>query len=113
MRLLGNTVLVRLDPESNKTKSGTLFKPDGACEDILRTGEVVDIGLGKYLHDDQRTRTPMDVKVGEGVVFVKFLADKTGTAAGIKKYIDEGLAILQLSDIMLAYDRADPPEFSQ
>jgi co-chaperonin GroES (HSP10) len=113
MQLLGNTVLVRLDSESNKTLSGTLFKPDGAHEHVLRTGEVVDVGLGKYLQEDQRTRMPFDIKVGEGVVFVKFLADKTGTAQGIQKFIPEGHAILQLSDIMLAYDRSDPPEFSQ
>lgn len=113
MQLVGNTVLVRLDPESNKTKSGILYKPDGAMEDILRTGEILQVGPGKYLFDDQRLRQPMDVHPGDGVVFVKFVATHTETAKGISKYLGENEAFLQLSDIMLVYDRAEAPEFGQ
>jgi len=113
MQLLGNTVLIKLDPESNKTKSGVLFKPEGACEDVLRTGVVVDVGPGKYLTDDTMARQPMDVKVGDGVVFVKFVATHTETAKGIREYLKEDEALLQLSDIMLVFDHGNPPEFGQ
>jgi co-chaperonin GroES (HSP10) len=113
MELKGNAVLIRLDPENDKTKSGTLYKPDGAMEDVFRTGEILRVGPGKYLFEDQKLRQPIDVKPGDGVVFIKFLATHTETAKGIQKYLGEDEAILQLSDIMLVYDRADPPEFGQ
>lgn len=90
-----------------------LFKPETAHEHVLRTGEVVDVGPGKYVSGDSRERTPLGVSPGDGVVFVKFLATHTETAKGIQKYIGEGLAIIQHTDVMLIYDRADAPEFSQ
>ncbi len=113
MRPWGNSVLVRMDPEKSTTHSGILYKPDGAHEDVLRTGEVVDVGPGKYLRDDSSARTPMDVKVGDGVVFVKFVASFTETAKSIQKVIGKDMALLQLSDIMLVYDRKEAPEFTQ
>lgn len=113
MRPYGNSILIKMDPEKSKTKSGLLYKPDGAHEDVLRTGVVVKVGPGKYIRDDSSARTPMEVQVGEGVVFVKFVATFTETAKSIQKVIGQDMALLQLSDIMLVYDRKDPPEFSQ
>ena len=113
MKLMGNSVLIQLDPESNKVDSGILYKPDGAMEHVLRTGVVLDVGPGKYLNNDNSLRQPMDVSPGDGVVFVKFVATHTETAKSIQKYVGDDKAILQYSDIMLVYDRADPPVFSQ
>lgn len=113
MRLQGNTVLIKLDPESNKTQSGILYKPDGAHEHVLRTGVVLQVGPGKYLTDDTDARQPMGVEPGDGVLFIKFVATHTETAKSIREYLKEDEALLQLSDIMLVFDHNDPPEFSQ
>ena len=111
-KLCGNTILIRLDPETTKT-SGGLYKPDGAMEHVLRTGEVLQVGPGKYAADDTSVRVPMDVQPGDGVVFIKFIATHMESAKGVRKYLSEDEALIQSSDVMLVYDRLDPPEFSQ
>jgi len=109
--MMGNSILIKLDPEPVKMSCG-LFRPDVAHEHVLRTAEVVDAGPGKFI-GGTAFREPMDVSPGDGVIFVKFLATHTETAKGIKKYLEEGTAIIQRDDILLVYDRSKPPEFNQ
>jgi co-chaperonin GroES (HSP10) len=111
MKLFNDLILVRLDPESDKLASG-LFKPEKAHEHVFRTGEVVDTGPGQWAKKAS-VRIPTGVQKGDGVIFVKFVATHTETAKSIQKVIGKELALLHQSDIVLVYDRNDPPEISQ
>ncbi|KPL11703.1 molecular chaperone GroES [candidate division BRC1 bacterium SM23_51] len=66
---LGDRVLVqRLEEEEEKT-SGGIFIPDTAKEKPQR-GKVIAVGAGRLTDDGKRL--PMDVKVGDEVLFGKY-----------------------------------------
>lgn len=70
---LGNRVVVKpLDAET-VTKSGIVI-PDTAKEEKPQEGEVIAVGPGKLLEDG--TRAPMEVKVGDKVLFSKYAPDE-------------------------------------
>lgn len=112
LRLMGDNILIRLDPESEKTSSGIIVRPNEALETILRTGEVIAVGPGKWAEDKGiylDNRVPMVVEVGEGVVINRFIASNTKTAETLHQFIlDEDEALIKAGDIMLVYDRRDP-----
>jgi co-chaperonin GroES (HSP10) len=112
LRLLGDNILIRLDPESEKTSSGIIFRPNEAMETILRTGEIIGTGPGKWAKNkdiDLDTRVPMVVEVGEGVIINRFIASNTKTAENLHQFIlDEDEALIKASDILLLYDRKTP-----
>ncbi len=60
-------IIKRLEEE--KTSPGGIFIPDSAAEKPIR-GEVVAVGNGKLL--DNGTVRPLDVKVGDKVLFGKY-----------------------------------------
>ena len=69
IRPLGTRVLVkRLEPSELKSDGG-LFLPDTAKEKP-QEGKVVAAGPGRI--DDAGNRVPMDVKVGDVVIFSKY-----------------------------------------
>lgn len=68
LRPLGDRVIVKpLDEE--ETKKGGLYIPDTAKEKTVR-GEVIAVGSGKIL--DNGVRVPMDIKVGQKVIYAKY-----------------------------------------
>ncbi|HOR46197.1 MAG TPA: co-chaperone GroES [Caldisericia bacterium] len=68
LRPLGDRVIVKpLDEE--ETKKGGLYIPDTAKEKPVR-GEVIAVGSGKIL--DNGVRVPMDIKVGQKVIYAKY-----------------------------------------
>ena len=72
IRPLQDRVLVkRLDDEPEKTKGGIII-PDTAKEKPQK-GEVLAVGNGKIL--DNGTKIPLDVQVGNKILFGKY----TGT----------------------------------
>ncbi|HET6497486.1 MAG TPA: co-chaperone GroES [Coriobacteriia bacterium] len=68
LRPLGDRVIVKPAEAEEQTKSG-LFIPDTAKEKPQR-GEVVAVGDGKL--KDDGARVPIDVKVGDTVIFSKY-----------------------------------------
>ena len=81
-------VVRRIEPEE-KTKGGIII-PDTAKEKPQQ-GEIVAVGPGA--RDDNGKLTPLDVKVGDRVLFGKW--------AGTEVLIDgEDLLIMKESDIM-------------
>ena len=68
LKPLGDRVLVKPAPKEEKTSSG-LYISSGAQEKPQR-GEVIAVGAGKV--NDKGVRIPMDVKVGEVVIYGKF-----------------------------------------
>lgn len=68
LKPLGDKVVVEIVDEPQTTASGIVL-PDTAKEKSQR-GTVVAVGPGKVL--DNGEREPMDVKVGDTVVFAKY-----------------------------------------
>ncbi len=86
---LGDRVLVKPLEKEEKTKSG-IYLPDTAKEKP-QEGEVIAVGPGKY--DEAGKRIPMDLKVGDKVIYAKY----GGTEI---KVDDVELMILRESDIL-------------
>lgn len=87
---LADRVVVRPIEKEEVTKSGIVL-PDTAKEKP-QEGEVVAVGPGKMTEDGGR-RIPLEVKVGDVVVYAKY----GGTEI---KLNDEKLMILKESDIL-------------
>ena len=89
IRPLHDRVIIRRKEEETKTAGGIVI-PDSATEKPIR-GEVIAVGNGKLLENgDVR---PLDVKVGDTVVFGKY----SGTEVKIG---DEELLVMREEDIM-------------
>ncbi|MCX8088100.1 MAG: co-chaperone GroES [Meiothermus ruber] len=68
LRPLGDRVVVKRIEEEAKTKGGIVL-PDTAKEKPQR-GKVIAVGSGRVL--DNGTKVPLEVKVGDTVVFAKY-----------------------------------------
>jgi chaperonin GroES len=68
MRPLGDRVVIRPTPREEMTKSGIVL-PDTATEKP-QEGSIVAAGPGRL--DDEGQREPMDVKVGDKVLYAKY-----------------------------------------
>ncbi|HXE73724.1 MAG TPA: co-chaperone GroES [Candidatus Nitrosotenuis sp.] len=68
VRPLGERVLIKPLPQEEKTAGGVIL-PDTAKEKPMK-GEVVAAGPGKI--NDKGERTPMELKVGDKVLFGKY-----------------------------------------
>jgi chaperonin GroES len=86
---LADRVLVKPVEKEEKTKSG-IYLPDTAKEKP-QEGEIIAVGPGKLTDDGKRI--PMDLKVGDRVIYAKY----GGTEI---KVDDEELIILRESDIL-------------
>jgi chaperonin GroES len=85
LKPLGDRVVVRKLDAEEKTAGGIVL-PDTAKEKPQQ-GEVLAVGPGKF--DDKGVRQPMEVKVGDKVLFAKY----SGTEVKI-----EGIEYLILSE---------------
>jgi co-chaperonin GroES (HSP10) len=108
IRPMNDRIRVKIDPDKEMT-SGGIIKPDDAHEGVLATGVVLDVGPGCWAKKGNK-REPMGLEKGEGVVFVKF-HHLTETNKGVQHVIGKDELLLQPNDILLVYDRKDPPEF--
>jgi chaperonin GroES len=86
---LRDRVFVKFSSEEEKTAGG-LFIPDSAKEKPQR-GTVIAIGSGRVTEDGKRQ--PMDVKVGETILFDKYSGSKI-------KMNDEEYLIIREEDIL-------------
>ena len=85
---LADRVVVRSLEDVEQTRGG-LFIPDTAKEKPQQ-GEILAVGPGRF---DEGTRVPMDVKVGDKVLYGKY--------SGTEVTIDgEPLLILRESDVL-------------
>lgn len=88
LKPLGDRIVVRQISAEEVTASGIVL-PDTAQEKPQR-GEVLAVGDGRY---DDGERVPLDVKVGDEVIYSKY----GGTEVTID---DEELLILRESDVL-------------
>ena len=86
---MADRVLVKPIEKEEKTKSG-IYLPDTAKEKP-QEGEVLAVGPGKVSDDGKRI--PMDLKVGDRVIYAKY----GGTEIKVE---GEDLMILRESDIL-------------
>jgi len=89
IRPLQDRVVIRR-MEEERTSAGGIVLPDSATEKPVQ-GEVVAVGNGKVL--DSGESRPLDVKVGDRVLFGKY----SGTEV---KMGDEDLLVMREDDIM-------------
>ncbi|WP_036242753.1 MULTISPECIES: co-chaperone GroES [Megasphaera] len=68
IRPLGDRVVIRVLEQEEKTASG-IYLPDTAKEKPSQ-GEVVAVGAGKVQDDGKRI--PLDVAVGDKIIFSKY-----------------------------------------
>ncbi len=89
IRPLQDRVIVKR-MEEETTSAGGIVLPDSATEKPIR-GEVLAVGPGKIL--DNGEKRPLEVKVGDTVLFGKY----SGTEV---KLDDEELLVMREEDIM-------------
>jgi len=89
IRPLQDRVLVRRAEEETKSAGGIILT--GSAQEKPSEGEVVAVGNGKKL--DNGSTQPMDVKVGDKVLFGKY-------SGGEVKAGDETLLMMREEDIM-------------
>ncbi|MBE3585357.1 MULTISPECIES: co-chaperone GroES [Desulfofundulus] len=89
IRPLGERVVVKPLPSEEKTKGGIVL-PETAKEKP-QEGEVVAVGPGRLL--DNGTRVPVDLKVGDRVLFSKYAGNEV-------KIDDEEYLIMREADIL-------------
>ena len=65
---LADRIVIKIIEDTEQT-SGGIFIPDSAKEKPQK-GEVMAVGLGKL--NDKGEREPLDVKVGETVLYAKY-----------------------------------------
>ncbi len=68
LKPLGDRIVVKVIEDTEQT-SGGIFIPDSAKEKPQK-GEIVAVGLGKI--NDKGEREPMDVTVGQTVLYAKY-----------------------------------------
>ncbi len=88
IRPLYDRILVKRS-ETGETKKGGIIIPDTAKEKPQQ-GEIIAVGPGRF---DEGKRVPMDVKVGDKVLYGKY----SGTEVTID---NEQLLILRESDVL-------------
>lgn len=68
LKPLGDRIVIKVIADTEQT-SGGIFIPDSAKEKPQK-GEVVAVGLGKM--NDKGEREPLDVEVGQTVLYAKY-----------------------------------------
>ncbi len=86
---LGDRVVIKPSPKEEVSKGGIVL-PD-TVKEKPQEGEIIAVGAGKLTDDGKRL--PMDVKVGDIVIYSKY----AGTEFKDK---DEELVIMRESDIL-------------
>ena len=85
IRPLGERVVIKMQEAEDKTQSGIIL-PDTAKEKPIE-GVVVAVGAGRV--DANGNRVPLELKVGDKVVYSKF-AGTPVTQAGVEYLIING-----------------------
>lgn len=93
LKPLGDRIVIKVIEDTEQT-SGGIFIPDSAKEKPQK-GEVIAVGLGKL--NEKGEREPMDVKVGDTVLYAKYAG--TDIKMGGVEYkilsIKDALAIIE------------------
>jgi chaperonin GroES len=94
IRPLSDRLVIKVIEDTEQT-SGGIFIPDSAKEKSQK-GEVISVGPGT-LDKDGEKRTPLEVKVGDKVLFAKY----SGTDV---KFNNQEFKILSEKDVLAIID---------
>jgi chaperonin GroES len=94
IRPLHDRVIVKREDEERKSPGGIVI-PDTAAEKPIR-GKVVAVGKGKILENGQVR--PLDVKVGDRILFGKYGGNEV-------KVDGEELLVLREEDVMAVIEK--------
>ena len=94
IRPLHDRVIVKREEEERKSPGGIVI-PDTAAEKPIR-GKVIAVGKGKIL-EDGKVR-PLDVKVGDKILFGKYGGNEV-------KVDGEELLVLREEDVMAVIEK--------
>lgn len=89
LKVKGARALIKADEVQETTKSGIILSE--SAQEKPQTGVVFAVGAGRLLNDG--TKVPVDLKVGERVIYAKY----AGTEM---KYGNEQLVLINESDIL-------------
>lgn len=90
LKPLSDNIVVKPLAKEEKTSSGIII-PETVGKEKPEQGEVIAIGAGKL--DADGKRMPIDIKIGDKVIFKKYSPDEF-------KIDGENLLILSASDVM-------------
>ena len=90
LKPLSDNIVIKPMAKEEKTVSGIII-PDTVGKEKPEQGEVVAVGAGKF--DAEGKRLPVDIKVGDKVIFKKYSPDEF-------KINGEEVLILSASDVM-------------
>ena len=90
LKPLHDRVVVKPEGKGEKLSASGIIIPESKDTEGPMKGKVVAVGPGKY---DEDTRIPMDVKVGDKVIFSKYGFDAV-TIEGEEYYILSEASIL-------------------
>jgi co-chaperonin GroES (HSP10) len=104
LRVFGNSLLVRLDPEPAETRGGIVV-PGNVLGSVHRSGTVVAVGAvtGKKAH--QPVSIP-GLNIGDHVLFVRF-HEMSGANPKLKTLVEEGLLCIRPADVLLVMAAED------
>lgn len=102
-------MVIYLEPES-EFLSGIkidLYKVEKDTH-VFRVGRIVKLGPGRWAEEDGKPlnkRIPItEVKVGDRVLFVKFIATHTETAKRVQNILGSDFAIVDRKDLLMTVD---------
>jgi chaperonin GroES len=90
LKPLSDNIVIKPLAKEEKTANGIII-PDTVGKEKPEQGEVVAVGLGKV--DSEGKRLPMDIKLGDKVIFKKYSPDEF-------KIDNQVLLILSASDVL-------------
>lgn len=95
---LGDRVVVRqlTDEEMGTTSASGIIIPDTVSKEKPEQGVVIAVGEGKWDEDGEK-RIPMDVKVGDRVVFSKYGYDEVKVSGAEYFIVSEGSILAVIS----------------
>lgn len=96
LRPLGDRVVVKPLPREEVTKGG-VYLPDTATKEKPQEGTVLAVGNGRLL--DSGDRVPIDLEVGERVLFAKYAGTEFKSEEG------EEFLILAEKDILAVVEQ--------
>ena len=87
---LEDRIIVEPMTEEEKTRGG-IYLPETVDKEKPEQGKVISVGPGKILESGKRS--PMDVKVGDKILFSKYGPDDF-------KFGDEKYLVIRYSDVL-------------
>ncbi len=105
MRVIGNNLLVRVDPAAKESAGGILL-PGDAVEHVYNTGTVLAKGFVSSTAAGTTDVEIPGIEPGDRVYFIRYLA-KQDTNIWLAKRFGDDVIRLRPADVLLVFDESD------